>query len=143
MVSNLGRVKGVKKTILKGHKSVCGYISYLIKGKKMLGQVLVWETFKNYKKENTDINHIDGNKHNNRLSNLEEVSHQENMQKAADETNAWNFRKVGEYNDKGELLNVYLNASDAARRIGILPGSMRNTIRRNGKCFNGLMYKYL
>ena len=41
------------------------------------------------KKENTDINHIDGNKHNNRLSNLEEVSHQENMQKAADETNAW------------------------------------------------------
>ena len=67
---------------------------------------------------------------------------QENMQKAADETNAWNFRKVGEYNDKGELLNVYLNASDAARQIGILPGSMRNTIRRNGKCFNGLMYKY-
>ena len=109
----------------------------------MLGQVLVWETFKNYKKENTDINHIDGNKHNNRLSNLEEVSHQENMQKAADETNAWNFRKVGEYNDKGELLNVYLNASDAARQIGILPGSMRNTIRRNGKCFNGLTYKYL
>lgn len=142
-ISNLGRVRGIKNKILSGTKLMSGYISYSLGRENLLGHLLVWITFIGNKKENTDINHIDGNKHNNRLSNLEEVSHQENMQKAADETNAWNFRKVGEYNDKGELLNVYLNASDAARRIGILPGSMRNTIRRNGKCFNGLMYKYL
>lgn len=143
LISNLGRVRGIKNKILSGTKLMSGYISYSLSRENLLGHLLVWMTFVGDKKENTDINHIDGNKHNNRLSNLEEVSHQENMQKAADETNAWNFRKVGEYNDKGELLNVYLNASDAARQIGILPGSMRNTIRRNGKCFNGLTYKYL
>lgn len=143
LVSNLGRVRGIKNKILSGTRLMSGYISYSLSRENLLGHLLVWMTFVGNKKENADINHIDGNKHNNRLSNLEEVSHQENMQKAADETNAWNFRKVGEYNDKGELLNVYLNASDAARQIGILPGSMRNTIRRNGKCFNGLTYRYL
>lgn len=79
----------------------------------------------------------------NRLSNLELVSHKENMQKAANETNAWNFRQVEEVNELGEVLNVYKNASDAARAIGIQPGSMRNTIRRKGKCYNGLYYRYI
>lgn len=103
----------------------------------------MWETFVGEKREDNVINHINGNKWDNRLSNLEEVTHQENMQKASEETNAWNFKRVGEYNDKGELLNIYLNASDAARAINILSSSMRNTIRRKGKCFNGLTYKYI
>ena len=79
------------------------------------------------------VNHINGNKHDNRLSNLEEVTHQENMKKASEETNAWSFREVGEFDEKGNMLRKFANASVAAREIGILPGSMRNTIRRDGK----------
>lgn len=41
------------------------------------------------------------------------------------------------------MLRKFANASVAARAIDILPGSMRNTIRRNGKCYNGLSYRYL
>lgn len=89
------------------------------------------------------INHINGNKHDNRLSNLEEVTHQENLYKAAVQTNAWNFKKVGEFNEKGELLRTFPNASEAGRAIGILPSSMRNSIRRNGRCKNKLYYRYL
>lgn len=89
------------------------------------------------------INHINGNKHDNRLCNLEEISHQENMLKASEETNAWGFREVGEFDEAGNMLRKFANASVAAREIGILPGSMRNTIRRNGKCHNGLSYRYL
>lgn len=44
---------------------------------------LVAETYLGYA-ENLDINHIDGNKSNNCLSNLEIVSHRENMQHAFD-----------------------------------------------------------
>ena len=95
------------------------------------------------KEENMKINHINGNKHDNRLVNLEQVTHKENMMKAAVETNAWNFRQVGEYDNEDNLLRLFPNASEAARAIGILPGSMRNTIRRNGKCFNGLKYRYV
>lgn len=141
VVSNLGRIKGKRGKILKGNKSDSGYIKY---GKKhSLGHIIVWEAFCGKKKEGMVINHINGNKHDNRLSNLEEVTHQENLYKAAVQTNAWNFKKVGEFNEKGELLRTFPNASEAGRAIGILPSSMRNSIRRNGRCKNKLYYRYL
>ena len=142
MISNLGRVRGKNKQFLKGSKLDSGYIRYEI-DKGYLGQILVWEAFNGSKKENMVINHINGNKHDNRLSNLEEVSHKENLKKASEETNAWGFREVGEFDEGGNMLRKFANASTAARAIGILPGSMRNSIRRNGKCYNGLRYKYL
>lgn len=140
-VSSLGRVRGQRNNILLGTVLDCGYISYSIGNVKKLGHVLVWEAFKG-KAKSMDINHINGDKQDNRLVNLEEVTHQENMVKAAYETNAWNFRKVGAYKGE-ELVNIYSNATEAAKAIGILPSSMRNTIRRNGKCHDGLSYRYI
>lgn len=140
-VSNLGRVIGKDGKILKGHKSDCGYISY--GGEHILGHILVWSAFNGEKQLGMVINHINGNKHDNRLINLELVTPKENSRKAALETNAWGFRQVGEYDDNDNLLRVFPNASEAARAIGILPSSMRNSIRRNGKCSNGLRYRYI
>lgn len=140
-VSNLGRIIGKNNKILKGHKSDCGYISY--GGDHILGHILVWEAFNGQKQPGMVINHINGNKHDNRLVNLEQVTPRENSHKAAVETNVWGFRKVGEYDDNDNLLRTFPNASEAARAIGILPGSMRNSIRRNGKCSNGLKYRYI
>lgn len=141
LVSNLGRIKGRNGRMLSGHRNISGYIQY--GGDHYLRQVLVWEAFNGKKNPGNVINHINGNKHDNRLSNLEEVTHQENMVKASEETNAWGFKEVGEFDENGTMLRKFANASIAAREIGILPGSMRNTIRRNGKCYNGLSYRYL
>ena len=140
-VSSLGRMVGKNSKVFNGHKSTCGYINY--GAEHYLGQILVWEAFNGEKKDKMVINHINGNKHDNRLSNLEEITHQENLLKASEETNAWGFREVGEFDDEGNMLRKFPNASSAARAIGIQPGSMRNTIRRNGKCHNGLSYRYL
>lgn len=142
-ISTLGRVKGKNKKVLKGTKLDCGYIGYTVNSRSYLGHLLVWEAFHGEKNSGMVINHINGNKHDNRLSNLEEITHQENMLKASEETNAWGFREVGEFDENGTMLRKFANASVAAREIGILPGSMRNTIRRNGKCYNGLSYRYL
>lgn len=140
-ISNLGRVIGRNGRELTGHQSLCGYVVY--GAERKLGHILVWEAFNGEKKDKMVINHINGNKHDNRLSNLEEITHQENMLKASEEINAWGFKEVGEFDEDGNMLRKFPNASAAARAIGIQPGSMRNTIRRNGKCFNGLSYKYL
>lgn len=146
-VSNLGRVKNIKTNkILKGSIRTDGYHQTKTKlnnGKAILTHRLVWTAFNGEIDENQVINHINGIKNDNRLSNLELVTHQENMQKASEETNAWNFSKVGEFDENGKLLREFANASVAARAIGILPSSIRNTIKRNGKCYNGLSYKYL
>lgn len=147
-VSNLGRVKNTKTNkIVKGTTRTDGYhqtrLQVYNNGKSILTHRLVWLAFVGEIEEGMVINHINGDKSDNRLENLEKVSHQENMIKASTETNVWNFSRVGEFNKEGEMLRIFANASEAAREIGILPSSMRNTIRRNGSCFNGLIYKYL
>lgn len=43
------------------------------------GHRLVWETFKGKIKEGLEIDHIDGDKHNNKLENLRTVTRSENM----------------------------------------------------------------
>ena len=65
------------------------------------------------------------------------------MQKAANETNAWNFRKVAQYDLEGNYIRTFLNASDAARAVNILPSSMRNAIRLRGGKTQGFVFKYI
>lgn len=146
-VSNLGRVRNTKTgKILKGNKSDCGYVRVELQlpglpRRKFLVHQLVYECFVN--KDYDVINHINGNKTDNRVENLESVTHKENMQKAANETNAWNFRKVIQYDLEGNYINTYLNASDAARAIGVLPSNLRTAInKRNGK-YKNYIFKYV
>lgn len=146
-VSNKGRIKNTKTgRISYGKKEDCGYRRFEIHfpngGKKQfLIHRLVYECF--VSPDYDVINHIDGNKTNNCMENLESVSHQVNMQKAANETNAWHFRKVAQYDLEGNYIRSFLNASDAARTMGILPGSMRNCIRlRNGR-YKNFVFKYI
>lgn len=146
-VSNYGRVRnGKTRRILKGGLADCGYYRVDIelpkKGRrKFLVHQMVYECF--ISTEYDVINHIDGNKTNNRVDNLESVTHQENMWKAAYETNSWNFRKVAQYDTEGNLIKIYSNASEAGRAMGILPSSMRNAIcLREGRTQN-YIFKYI
>ena len=146
-VSNLGRVKNTKTNkILKGNKADCGYMRVDIqlpkqKRRKFLIHQLVYECF--ISTEYDVINHKDGNKTNNKVENLESVSHKEKLLKAAEETDAWGFRKVAQYDLEGNYIQTFANASSAARYIGILPASMRNAIRlRDGKT-KGFIFKYI
>lgn len=84
-VSNYGRVRNNRGKILKTYTINSGYecIKFTVNGirKSFLIHRLVLETFNPnndiYKKE---VNHIDENKHNNCLSNLEWVTSKENKQ---------------------------------------------------------------
>lgn len=103
-VSNLGRVKSFKKhngtneRILKIIKNSKGYLFVILcnneKSKIFKVHRLVLKAFKFISNlELFECNHIDGNKENNCIENLEWCTHIENMQHAV---------KIGLVNNKGE-----------------------------------------
>lgn len=59
-------------------------IKLRLNGKRFVRYVhrIIWETFNGKIPSGYEINHIDHNKSNNKLSNLELVSHSENLKKA-------------------------------------------------------------
>lgn len=94
-VSNFGRVKSLSRTIIGGWKTRTlserilkvsnrnGYLSVFL-GREYRNNIhrLVAETFILNPENKTQINHKDGNKHNNHVNNLEWVTQSENTKHA-------------------------------------------------------------
>ena len=84
-VSSFGRISNYRK-IMQTYEINSGYlaIKFTINGKRTSHLVhrLVAETFIPNPENKSEVNHIDGNKHNNRVDNLEWVSSSENKQHA-------------------------------------------------------------
>lgn len=85
-VSNMGRVVGAKGNLLNASKSSSGYMIIGFYGNKTQKTTSVHravvETFVGEIPKDKNIDHIDGIKHNNKLSNLEIVSRSENQKRA-------------------------------------------------------------
>lgn len=77
-VSNLGRVKGRNVEFLSPVTTANGYKQVVLRGKIIVVHRLVWIAFNGIIKNGYVINHIDGNKHNNNLCNLEAITYKEN-----------------------------------------------------------------
>lgn len=93
-VSNYGRVKSFvankhrTESILKHSLCTAGYLKVQLSNKGKIKQIMVHRLVANAFIPNLDnkrtVNHIDGNKHNNMVSNLEWCSYSENMKHAYD-----------------------------------------------------------
>jgi hypothetical protein len=81
-VSDQGNVRRGKRK-LKPYKTRCGYVLVRLYNKAVPKEWsvhrLVYTVFKNKINPKLEINHIDGNKENNKLINLEEVTRSENL----------------------------------------------------------------
>lgn len=132
MVSNLGKVKSFRRKkpiILNPSKSSGYYIVNLYKSKRMSSKnihCLVWDAFSNSPKtENLIIDHIDGDKLNNNIDNLQLLSNRENIikyhQKANNKYPTGVSKRKDRYHAHIQIdgKNIYLGSYKTPEEAGI------------------------
>ena len=140
-VSNYGRVKNIETgKILIGDKNNYGYRRVVLRDgkdtKKVFVHRLVMMTFSPVENmESLQVNHIDGDKENNSLENLEWVTQSEN------EIHAIKMQLKGTW--KGEFKVVYNDGTEEildnqrafARKIGTSHTQVRNWLNKGTKTY--------
>ena len=153
-VSNFGRVKRVTTgRILKDSKTTYGYLKVnLYKNSVMSTKKihrLVAEAFIPNPENKPQVNHIDENKTNNMLSNLEWITNKDNLNhgtrneragKAISKSRsipiiATNL-KTGESTD-------FNSGKECARQLGLYPGNITKVLKGRLKQTGGYTFKYI
>ena len=165
-VSNWGRVKSLnynhtgKEKLLRPGKDGWDYLFvYLWKGgerKRYKIHRLVLSTFNPIENmENLDCNHLDENKENNHLSNLEWTTHKENCNHGTrnarvseKNTNGKNSTPIVQLNLDGKYIRSYKSSMDAQRLGGFNPSNIikccKNKYMRDGNnIYKGYRFMYL
>ena len=148
-VSNLGRVKGHGK-IMKPYKQNLTYRTVdLYKNGKRVARGLVHRLVANAFIPNPDnkpeVNHIDGNPNNNRVDNLEWVTHYENhlhAHKTGLIPKRNRMKKVSAYTLDGKYLGTYISASEAGRQTGIKSQHILDACYKRYKTAGGRIWKF-
>ena len=130
---------------LKGSISEHGYKYYRLSkdGKKKMfyAHRLVAEMFLSNPNNFTIVNHIDGNKLNNNVNNLEWVSCSENINHAYNTKLRNDKYKVGQYDKNGLLINTFESELEAFRKTGI--NHINEVTRGLRKTAGGYIWKRL
>ena len=168
-VSNLGNVRSLRycnKNEVKNlkqyeldNKAKKRYLAVTLSknniNTKKLVHRLVAETFIPNPCNYLQVNHIDGNKKNNRADNLEWCTQKHNIQEAwrlklitRDGVHGFannlpdNRRKVKQYSINGELIKIWESISIASRELNISPSTICQCCRGKFKQTAGYIWKY-
>jgi len=144
-VSNMGRVKFFKRAPSYGTKSNDGYFvaNICINGKLRYKRIhrLVIGAFLEFREEFM-VNHIDGDKTNNRLDNLEYVTQQENVQHAL-ETGLRKTVRISQYAIGGtEPIAIYESIKDASEKTGVRASNITDVARGRRNTSGGFVWIY-
>ena len=134
MVSKDGQIINTKtKKILKGSIRN-GYIRINIQKKWESLHRLIWESFNDTLLEKEQIiDHIDGNRLNNKLSNLRLVTQSENILNG--HINGHNGDvSVKQYDLQGNYITTYLSMKAAAEAVNRTKDAVRSAANRHGTC---------
>lgn len=154
-ISNIGRCRRVDKInwktkgILKPkYNKSNGYYSYCIidsKGKYNYCYIhrLVAQAFIYTNNFNLQINHIDGDKSNNKVDNLEWCTRKENMSHAFNNNLVSIEKEVEQYDLDGNYIKTYKSLAEASRENkGITESSISACCRNKIVSTNGYQWKF-
>ena len=165
-VSNMGRVKSleririanngksetaqfpVKEKILSVSKQTQGYsqVSLCKNGTQKSYRLnrLVANTFIHNPENKPEVNHIDGNKDNNRVDNLEWVTSAENQKHKVENGLVKPYRRpILQIDDNGNVVAEYGSIKEAAETLNYSKGNICSACngKRNGRA-NGYYWRY-
>ena len=152
-ISNLGRVKNKKtqRVLNPGAYGATGYkqVNMAIpaegnKQRKRYIHRLVAQHFIPNPENKREVNHIDGNKLNNEVTNLEWVTSSENQIKRHEQGNIkTSHRKVGRFDLDGNLLEEYESIIAAAEAMGVKRGAIDSALYKRHKTSCGFIWNLL
>jgi hypothetical protein len=160
-VSNLGRIcsyKNNERKIIKGWIQNTGYLTVVLDNKKYSVHRLVAETFIHKTKDKDTVNHIDGNKLNNNVNNLEWCTLKENIQHAFEsglmdnaikqmKVKKIRAKRINQYDLDGNYIKTYLGSIEAQnelRKLGIKVNdrNIRKVCQGKRKKAGGYKWRY-
>lgn len=131
MVNKHGQIMSLKTGRLLSGGRRNGYVRVSIDGKSYSLHCLVFEAFNGYRPDYID--HIDGDKENNAIWNLREVSQSENMKNAYANGHKGQIA-VNQIDNNGDIVATYKTIQEAADAMGVTHAAVRSAINRNGTC---------
>lgn len=132
--------------ILKGNL-YNGYRFYNIKSKIKSGHRIVWETFVGEIPDGYEIDHINGNRDDNRLTNLKLVTHKENCNNPLTITN---YKKSNKTAHCKEIIQIFPDgtkkewpsAVEVQRQLGYYQSGISLCLRGKVKSYKGSKWIY-
>ena len=159
-VSSMGRVKSlerkdclgrtVKERVLKPCDNGRGYLYISLSDgtgehKRHYIHRLVGEAFVSNPLEKEDVNHKDENPSNNHASNLEWLTHKENLNYGMrnERVAKANSKPVAQYTKDGAFIKVWASAAEVKRQLGFNHSNIIQVAKGNRKTACGFIWEYV